>query len=147
MLSGDSPRAAEAIPTNPLPKSPVIAINPDDWQSLARAVQRRAHQFGGDTGYIIEDLATGRVVAHNDNEIFPSASLIKLPILCAAYQAAHEGRFSLSTPITVNRMDKRGGSGILKLAPNGSIYTNRELLEAMIIHSDNTAANLIVQQL
>src|SRR4029077_8751353 len=45
------------------------------------------------------------------------------------------------------RSDKKGGSGVLKLSSAGSVYTNRELLEYMIGHSDNTAAYLLVRQL
>ena len=35
----------------------------------------------------------------------------------------------------------------MKNAPIGSVYTNRELLELMIVHSDNTAAELLIRQL
>ena len=148
-----APMAGDALHANILNPAPVVAkallipINPDDWQSLARAVQKRASQFGGVSGYVIEDFSSGRIVSYNEGEIFPSASLIKLPILCAAFQAIQEGKFSLNTLLTLERADKRGGSGILKLSPNGTVISNRELLEAMIIHSDNTAAYLIVRQL
>ena len=47
----------------------------------------------------------------------------------------------------MQKADKRGGSGVIKLAAVGTVFTNRELLEEMIIHSDNTATELIVRQL
>src|SRR5260221_231507 len=52
---------------------------------------------------------------------------------------------SLLSPL--RRQDRRGGSGVLKFAAPGTVFTLRELLEYMIIHSDNTATELIVQQL
>jgi beta-lactamase class A len=128
-------------------KAPIIAINPDDWQSLAQAVEKRADRFGGNVGYIIKDFSTGQVAGTNEDEAFPSASLIKIPILCAAFQAAEDRKFSLSAPVTLLQRDKRGGSGILKLSPAGRVYTNRELLEAMIVHSDNTATELVLRQM
>ena len=67
--------------------------------------------------------------------------------MVAAFQAVQEGKVSLTMPITMRVQDKRGGSGILKLAAPGTIFTLRELLEYMIIHSDNTAAELVIQQL
>jgi beta-lactamase class A len=131
----------------PTPKLAGIAINPDDWLSLAHAVSTRANQFGGTVGYVIKDFKSGQVASDNADLSFPSASLIKFPILCAAFQAAEEGKFSLSMPITLQRTDRKGGSGTIKFSPAGSVYTNRELLEAMIDRSDNTAADLIVRQL
>ena len=147
-LMGDALQLRPQTPVlAPVVKAPVVKINPDDWQSLASAVRRQARMFPGDSGYIIKDLHTGHVVVANADHVFPSASLIKLPILCAAFQAVQEGKLSLTTPITLQRADKRGGSGILKMAAPGTIFTNRELLEVMITQSDNTAANLIVSQL
>ncbi len=144
-LAGDSLHSMPA-PTL-LAKPQGIAINPDDWQSLADAVSARADQFGGTVGYIIKDFKSGQVASINSDLAFPSASLIKFPILCAAFLAVEEGKLSLGTPITLQRSDKKGGSGILKLSPAGSVYTNRELLEYMIGHSDNTAAELLIRQL
>jgi len=147
-LMGDNIRLtpAQLAPAVAVP-IPVVQINPDDWQSLASAVRRRAERFSGSAGYIIKDLKSGHVVSSNEDEIFPSASLIKLPIMCAAFQAVEEGKLSLSTAITLQKADKRGGSGVIKLAAAGTVFTNRELLEEMIIHSDNTATELIVRQL
>lgn len=129
------------------PIVPVEQINPDDWKSLVDAVNRRAHHYSGSVGYIIKDLDTGAVAMSHADNVFLSASLIKLPILCAAYQAVQEGKLSLSTPITLQKGDRRGGSGVLKRAAVGTVYTNRELLELMIVHSDNTAAELMIRQL
>jgi len=126
---------------------PIETINPDDWKSLADAVQRRAKHFNGAVGYVIKDMRTGAVTSSKDNHPFLSASLIKLPILCAAFQAVEDGKMSLSAPVTLEKADRRGGSGVLKNVPLGSVYTNRELLELMIVHSDNTAAELLIRQL
>jgi beta-lactamase class A len=145
LLSGDTLRSMP-MPA-PLPVAQGIAINPDNWQSLADAVSARADQFGGNVGYIIKDFRSGQVASSNSDGTFPSASLIKFPILCAAFQAVEDGKLSLGTPITLQRTDKKGGSGVLKLSPAGMVYTNRELLEAMIVHSDNTAAELLIRQL
>ncbi len=145
-MAGDALHVA--LPSTPIvAKQAVIEINPDDWQSLAAAVRRQTRGFTGVFGYVIKDLHTDQVVSSNEAGTFPSASLIKLPILCAAFQAVEEGRFSLTLTHVLQRSDKRGGSGVLKSVPIGTVLTNRELLELMIVNSDNTAANLIVEQL
>jgi beta-lactamase class A len=144
-LSGDNLRSMPVPSALPNPQG--IAINPDDWTSLAKAVSTRATRFGGTVGYVIKDFKSGQVAANNSDLVFPSASLIKFPILCAAFQAVEEGRMSLGAPVTLQRGDRKGGSGTLKFSLVGTVYTNRELLEAMIDRSDNTAADLIVRQL
>lgn len=145
LLAGDNLRSVSLPAASPRPEG--IAIDPDDWQSLAGAVDKRAGHFSGTAGYIIKDFKSGRIVSSNADVLFPSASLIKFPILCAAFQAVEERKLSLSTPVTLARGDRRGGSGLLKFSPAGTVYTNRELLEAMIGHSDNTAAELLIRQL
>jgi beta-lactamase class A len=146
ILTGDNLRSMPVPATLPSPKEG-IAINPDDWTSLAKAVSMRANRFGSTVGYVIKDFKSGQVASNNADVIFPSASLIKFPILCAAFQAVEEGRLSLGAPVTLQRGDRKGGSGTLKFSAVGTVYTNRELLEAMIDRSDNTAADLIVREL
>jgi beta-lactamase class A len=131
----------------PMAVIPPSPINPDDWKSLVNALNKRARQYSGSVGYVIKDLRTGDVAMSHAQNIFLSASLIKLPILCASYQAVQEGKLALSTPITLQKADIHGGSGVLKRAAIGTVYTNRELLELMIVHSDNTAAALLIKQL
>jgi beta-lactamase class A len=147
-LGGDALRAntPPAVVTQ-IAAAPVVTIDPDNWKSLASAIRKEARRFSGVSGYVIKDLHTGQVVSSGENLVFASASLIKLPILCAAFQAAEEGRFSLTATHVLERADRRGGSGILKFAPVGTVLTNRELLELMIVQSDNTATELVVKQL
>jgi len=135
----------DPAPTPLLP--PVETINPDDWKSMSQAIEKRARHFNGSVGYVVKDMRTGAVTASKEDRAFLSASLIKVPILCAAFQAIEERRMSLTTPVTIKKGDRKGGSGVLKHAPIGSVYTNRELLELMIVHSDNTAAEMLIQQL
>src|SRR6266436_9974787 len=74
-LGGDGVRSMPLLAVPPVAQG--IAVNPDDWQSLADAVSARAEQFGGTVGYIIKDFSSGQVVAVNSEVTFPSASLIK----------------------------------------------------------------------
>jgi beta-lactamase class A len=125
----------------------LIRIDPNNWQSMVQAIERRAAGFQGTVGYIVKDLQTGQVVSYHADSPFLSASLIKLPIMVAVFQAVEEGILSLDKQIVLKRSDKRGGSGILKRTSVGTLLSNRQLVEAMIIHSDNTATELLVQQL
>ena len=148
LLTGLAGDGLQPVPAAAAPQlSQTFTINPEAWQSLSDAVSARADQFGGTFGYIIKDFRTGQVAQANSDLAFPSASLIKFPVMCAVFQAVEDGQLSLGTPVTLASGDRRGGSGILKFSPAGTVYTNRELLEAMIVHSDNTAADLLIRQL
>jgi beta-lactamase class A len=149
-IAGDTARHGrnpQALAKPALQRAVPGVVDPDNWKTLARALNRETKHYKGSVGYIVKDLDSGDVVTWNADRVFPSASLIKVPIMVAAYNAVHEGRISLSQTIPLRREDRRGGSGILKFAPLGSLYTNRELVELMIVHSDNTAAELLIKQL
>ena len=79
--------------------------------------------------------------------IFPAASMIKLPIAGAAYQRVADGQWKLTDILTLTDAVKVGGTGIVRNQPAGTTYTLDKLIEIMLINSDNTAANMIVDKL
>ena len=101
--------------------------------------------FDGALGVAAIDLTTGRVFALHGDTVFPQASVIKIAILARMYQAARAGAFTMETPVTITASESVGGSGHLqerlkKGAPPITL-TVRELIDAMIEWSDNTATN------
>ena len=76
---------------------------------------------------------------------FPAASLIKLPILAAAFYAIEERKVSLEDIITISKKDITGGSGRIKALSVPRKLTFGKILELMISSSDNTAANKVIQ--
>ena len=82
---------------------------------------------------------------HNANQRFPAASLIKLPILAAAFYAVREKRVLLEEVVTIQKKDVAGGSGKLKSLSLPRKFTFAQLLELMISSSDNTATNKVIE--
>jgi len=82
---------------------------------------------------------------HNAQKQFPAASLIKLPILAAAFYAVREKKISLEEVVTIRKKDVTGGSGKLKALSLPKKFTFAQLLELMISSSDNTATNKVIQ--
>jgi beta-lactamase class A len=117
------------------------------WASLRATVSRQQAMFKGTSGIVIKDLTNGWEIDLNKAEVFPAASLIKIPIMAGCMQAINEGRISLDSEIRLDRGDKTAGSGVLKAMPAGSVYTVDKLIELMIAESDNTAANILIDQL
>lgn len=92
-------------------------------------------------------LVTGEAWSLNDRP-FPSASLIKLPIMAACYQAALKGELALNDMLPVIPAgDPDGCFDNLSYCPSESRFTLRKLLDRMITESDNTATNALIDRL
>jgi beta-lactamase class A len=93
--------------------------------------------------FVIENLKTGEKIAYNENIVVPSASLIKIPIMMEILNQVKEGKLSLKQRITVEDNVKVPFS-ILNLLESGNSYTLKDVITLMIIQSDNTAANILM---
>jgi beta-lactamase class A len=100
----------------------------------------------GVLGYAIIDLATGRIISHNAETVFPQASSIKIPIMMAVFAQECAGKLKLSDSFELTSRDSVGGSGHLRLLLRtrpGTLSVD-ELITAMIETSDNTATNRLI---
>src|SRR5699024_286907 len=79
----------------------------------------------------------------NQDDTFYAASIIKIPIMVAAFAAFEQGKFRLSDPLTLKREDIVGGSGVLQHLSPGISLSLYDLIVLMIIQSDNTATNML----
>jgi beta-lactamase class A len=88
--------------------------------------------------------ATGDHLELNSAAKFPSASMIKVPVMYEIMRQAHAGILSLNESFIVNSEFKVDGAGILKELRPGLSMTVRELVTLMIVISDNIAANMLI---
>lgn len=98
-------------------------------------------------GVAVWHIESGEQVAVNGDEPFPMASVFKIPILATACQRLASGELNLDTRIPLRDEDKSLGSGILPYFESGLQPTTRDLLTLMIIISDNTATDMMVEAL
>lgn len=80
----------------------------------------------------------------NGDDPYPMASTFKIPILAKAFKQHAEGILDLEARVPLNNEDKSRGSGILPFFQSGVKPTVRDLLTLMIIISDNTATDIMV---
>jgi beta-lactamase class A len=113
------------------------------WQELQKRLKSEISRFKGKSGIVIKDLETGWEFSHDAQELFPSASLTKIPLMAACFLAAEHRALSLDRNIALKSSDKFTGSGILKDMPVGSVFSVDRLIGLMIYESDNTAANIL----
>ncbi|WP_442481903.1 serine hydrolase [Aeoliella sp. SH292] len=102
-------------------------------------------QHRGQVGVMVKHLGTGETFAYREAEAMPTASLIKFPLLLAAYKDIDEGKVKLDTLIELKKDDQVPGSGILTahFSP-GMKLSLSDAMGLMISHSDNTATNLVI---
>lgn len=97
----------------------------------------------GRYGFYVYNLTTKLSAGVSDQESFPSASLMKLPVILTLYQEAEAGKINLDTEYILKSNDKITGAGSLQYKPVGTKYTYRKLAELMGKQSDNTAFHVL----
>lgn len=100
-----------------------------------------------DTGIFIWDYSSGKYVNINADKAFPTASIIKLPILCQLFRRAEMGLIHLDEKINLTDYYVTGGSGYLQYKPLGTQLTVENLAQLMIQESDNTATNMLLSSI
>jgi beta-lactamase class A len=98
----------------------------------------------GDVGLYVADIETGETLTVSPDEIFPSASVIKLPLLSLLLEDGRDGRTDLERPVPVEPRNRVGGTGILRELPENLSLPLSALAKLMIVLSDNVATNVII---
>jgi D-alanyl-D-alanine carboxypeptidase (penicillin-binding protein 5/6) len=116
-------------------------------QSLESHVRSLVNAHRGDVAVSIKHLRSGQGFAIRESEPQATASLIKFPIMVAAYHQLERGKLSLEKLITLRKDDMVRGSGILTSHfSDGTVLSLRDAIRLMIAYSDNTATNLVLDE-
>ena len=118
-----------------------------DTAALHRALDAIASSHHGVLGYSVINLDTGERLSLRGDETFPTASLIKVPILVTLYDLAEKKELALDDPLTVLKIDQVPGSGVLQFMHPGMELSVHDAAALMSILSDNTATNLILDKI
>ena len=118
-----------------------------DTAALHRTLDSLADKHHGVVGYVVHNLDTGERLERRADETFSTASLIKVPVLVTVYGLAEQGMLSLDDPLTVLKIDKVPGSGMLQFMHDNSTITVHDAAWLMTTISDNTATNLLLDRI
>jgi formylglycine-generating enzyme required for sulfatase activity/beta-lactamase class A len=131
----------------PSQKQPNIGIRcARDVEPAADAIRHRIAAFAGTVHVYAKNLSTGQELAIRADEPVRTASTIKLPILIAISRAVADGKAAWEEELLLKEEDKVSGSGILREMSSERKYPLRDLANLMIVVSDNTATNLILDR-
>jgi beta-lactamase class A len=114
-----------------------------------QSLRDQLNEIGKDQNISIyfEFLPTGANISVNkDQKIWP-ASLMKIPIAFAVMKKIEDGNLQLSDELTLKETNKNSEFGDVYKNPTGKKITVEELLNEMLINSDNTARNMLSEKL
>jgi beta-lactamase class A len=114
---------------------------------LDDAIKAKIDGFHGHVSLYAKNLDSGAAYGLAAEEPVRTASTIKLPILIECFSEAAEGKLNLGEMITLPEDEKVSGSGILQDLTAGDRLPVRDLMTLMIVLSDNTATNLILNRI
>jgi beta-lactamase class A len=102
--------------------------------------------FQGDVSLYAKNLDTGATYGIRENERVRTASTIKLAIMTTIFDAVAHGRAKWTEELVLHDSDKVGGTGVLHEFSDGVHLPIRDLMHIMIVVSDNTATNLLLDR-
>jgi beta-lactamase class A len=114
--------------------------------SLLDAIKAPVKGFDGVIGVSVKNLVTCEHAELNGDRLFPSASTFKVPVIVEFFRQVERGMVSLDEKHVLRESDKVPGSGILKELSEGMQVSYRDLLNLMMIVSDNTATDIVVEK-
>ncbi|SES40466.1 serine hydrolase [Psychrobacillus sp. OK032] len=115
-------------------------------KALSNKINDLIGQSKGTWGIVLEDLDVGEKWALNENELFYAASVIKVPLMVAVFSAVERGEIALTDQIILKEEDIVGGSGVLQHLTQETSFSLQDMIMLMIIQSDNTATNILIDQ-
>jgi beta-lactamase class A len=131
----------------PVASAAELGAKPAELVSKLRAqVQAVDARLDGVLGVYVEDHAGASVIELRADELFPTASSIKLAMLYELYRQADEGRIDLAE-VTRPPLPRVAGGGVLELLGDRVSLTWRDLAILMMRWSDNEATNLLIRRM
>lgn len=115
-----------------------------ELQAMIEAAIRKADAH---MGISMRHIENGDELHIHADELFPMASVLKIPVLVEAARQMDAGKFTLDDRWELTVAEKNLGSGVLTFFDDGLLPTVRDLLTLMIIISDNTATDMVINRL
>ena len=120
----------------------------EEWKkTLAEQLRKTLESQTNDCSLYIKPLGQVTTPLVVNSKKMRAASMIKVFIMAEAFRQAKQGRLNLNDEHILKKSEKVGGAGNLQFASEGTRKSIRELIELMIIDSDNTATNIVIDRI
>ena len=110
-------------------------------------VRAEISPFKGKVFLFAKNLDTGQTYSFNGDERVRTASTIKIAVMIEAFTRVSEGKAKWTDELVLTKAARYGGSGVLPELADGLRLTFRDCVNLMMVISDNTATNLVLDYL
>lgn len=109
-------------------------------KKLQQQIEALVKDFKGDIGVYVKDLRSNKVVQLNADTVFPTASMVKVPILVGVMDKINRGELSYHQPLTYRDSLLYAGVDILGSFKQDEKIELSKVMMLMLTMSDNTAS-------
>ncbi|HLO38864.1 MAG TPA: serine hydrolase [Lacibacter sp.] len=109
-------------------------------KKLTKQIGKIIQGFNGDIGIYVKSLKTGKIVAINADSVFPTASMVKVPILLGVIDKINKGELTYHQPVIYKDSLLYAGVDILGSYKNNEQVELSKVIMLMLTTSDNTAS-------
>ncbi len=138
--------AVRTVPAQPTAAVPSSIYPADPQSSLQSAVQQIVQQHHGSVALFAQQLNTGKQLALGADTPVQTASTIKLTLLWTLLREVALGHAQWSEPISLHPGEAVAGAGVLHFLDAPVTLTLKDVTTMMVILSDNTATNLLIDR-
>jgi beta-lactamase class A len=120
--------------------------DPAKAASAQRTLKALHKHIGGRLGVQVLDSQSGKRISYDDESRYAMASTFKLPLAAALLWQVDHGAFRLThtLPISKDILKEHSPAVEARLAAGSTAMTITELCSAVVVHSDNAAANVLL---
>lgn len=122
----------------------VVVLIPAQAQKVNKKLQQQLQKvttgFKGDVGIYVKDLHTGKIASINGDSIFPTASMVKVPILIGIMDKLNKGELKYHQELTYKDSLFYAGSDLLASLKHNEKVELSKVIMLMLTTSDNTAS-------
>jgi beta-lactamase class A len=115
--------------------------------ALDARVRAEITPFKGKVFLFAKNLDTGETYSFNGDERVRTASTIKVAVMIEAFARVVEGRAKWTDELVLTKAARYGGSGVLPELADGLRLTLKDCVNLMMVVSDNTATNMVLDYL
>ena len=117
-----------------------FAQNTEMDLELQQKLEALINDFKGDVGIYVKNLETDKEIAINADTIFPTASIVKVPILVKVFDKIEKGELNYNDTLVYSTDRIYGGSGLMQFYKDSTKTDLRTLVALMISYSDNVTS-------
>src|ERR1700694_1405110 len=125
----------------------VVSSRPSSGGSLDSEMKAQLASFKGTVSLFAKNLDTGETYALGADDRVRTASTIKIAVMVEAFARVAEGKAKWSDELALTKAARFSGSGVLQELSDGLRLTLRDCVNLMMLVSDNTATNLVLDYL